>query len=84
MPKVRVKLNRKAVSAELLKNHAVAGMCMSIANQMASSAGPGYATREVSYPERTGAIVYPKNERALRDNYKNNTLEKARGGHYNG
>lgn len=57
---------------------------MGIANQMASRAGAGYAVRAVDYPERTGAIVYPKSKSAQRDNYRNNTLEKARGGHYDG
>lgn len=81
MPKVRVKLNEGAVRAQLLKG-AGAGVCMSIANQMANKAGSGFAARVVNYPERTGAIVFPKTAAARRSLYRDNALEKARGGQY--
>ncbi len=83
MSKIRVKLNNAAVREQLLKNGAVAGMCKGIASQMAERAGPGYEVREVNYPERTGAIVYPASPAARKDNYRNNTLEKVRGQKYN-
>lgn len=78
--KVRVKLNQKEVRAQLLKSSAVAGLCMSIANSRAKQAGAGYDVRVVNYPERTGAVIYPRSAAARRDNYQNNTLEKLRGG----
>lgn len=80
MPKVRVKLNGAEVRNGILKSPGAAGICMGIAQQRAEAAGPGYAARQVSYPERTGAIVYPETPAAMRDNYRNNTLEKMRGG----
>lgn len=82
MPTVRVKLNSGAVRSQLLKGGGASGLCMSIANQMANNAGPGYAVRVVNYPERIGAIVYPKSAAARADNFANNTLEKARGTKY--
>lgn len=83
MSKIRVKLNSAEVRSQLLKSGAVAGMCKGIASEMASRAGNGYAVREVNYPERTGAIVYPETQGAARDNYRNNTLEKVRSLKYN-
>lgn len=82
MPKVQVKLDKAAVRQQLLKNGTVAGMCMSIAQQMANKAGTGYAVRATNYPERAGAVVYPKTAKARRENYRRNTLEKARGGKF--
>lgn len=82
MPRVDVKLNTAAVRSQLLTGGGAPGMCLSIANQMASKAGPGYAARVVRYPERTGAIVYPKTAAARANNYASNTLEKVRGGKY--
>lgn len=84
MPKVQVELNKGNVRAQLLKGGGAPGLCLSIANSMANKAGPGYAARVVSYPERTGAIVYPKTAAARANNYASNTLEKVRGGKYNG
>lgn len=81
MPKIKVKLNGSVVRSMLLKG-AGAGVCMGIAQAMAEKAGPGYAVRRVDYPERSGAIVYPSSAAARADNYSNNTLEKARGQHY--
>lgn len=82
MPRVRVKLNKGEVRAQLLTGGGAPGLCLSIANQMANKAGPGYAARAVAYPERTGAIVYPKTAAARANNYASNTLEKMRGGKY--
>lgn len=84
MNNVRVKLDKRAVREQLLKSSAVAGLCMAAAKQKAEMCGPGYATRVVNYPERTGAIVYPATAAARADNYRNNTLEKVRGAKYNG
>lgn len=78
MSKVLVKLNSAEVRTQLLKSGAVVGMCKGIASEMASRAGNGYAVREVNYPERTGAIVYPATPEARRNNYLSNTLEKVR------
>ncbi|MBR3330393.1 MAG: hypothetical protein IKG25_04165 [Mogibacterium sp.] len=84
MPNVKVVLRQGEVRAQLLKGGGAPGMCLGIANQMANKAGPGYAARMVNYPERTGAIVYPKTAAARANNYASNTLEKVRGGKYNG
>ena len=83
MNKVRVKLDKRAVREQLLKGGGAPGLCLSLANQMANKSGNGYAVRVVDYPERTGAVVYPKTAAARADNYSNNTLEKARGAKYN-
>lgn len=80
--KVRVKLDKAAVSAQLLKGGGAPGLCLSIANQMANKAGSGYAVRVANYPERTGAVVYPKTGLGRADNLTNNTLEKLRGEKY--
>ena len=82
MRKVKVKLDEGAVRSQLLKG-AGAGVCLGIANQMANKAGTGFAARVVDYPERTGAIVFPKTAAARRAYYRDNALEKARGGKYN-
>lgn len=82
MAKVRVKLNKSEVRAQLLKGGGAPGLCLSIANQMADKCGSGYEVRVVDYPERTGAVVYPKSGAARADNYAQNTLEKARGAKY--
>ena len=83
MPKVKVVLRKGEIRSQLLTGGGAPGLCLSIANQMANKAGPGYAARVVSYPERTGAIVFPKTAAAKSDNYTSNTLEKMRGGKYN-
>lgn len=82
MSKIRVKLNQGNIRSQLLKGGGAPGLCVGIANSMANKAGLGYAVRVVNYPERTGAIVYPKTEAAKANNYSSNTLEKARGGKY--
>lgn len=82
MAKIRVKLNKGEIRNQLLKGGGAPGLCLSIANQMADKSGSGYAVRVVNYPERTGAIVYPKDAAARADNYANNTLEKMRGQKY--
>lgn len=76
---VRVKLNKSEVRNQLLKGGGAPSLCVSIANQLADKSGSGYAVRVVDYPERTGAIVYPKTAAARADNFHNNTLEKMRG-----
>lgn len=82
MPKIKVELRKGEVRAQLLNGGGAPGLCRTIANQIANKAGPGYAVRVVNYPERTGAIVYPKTAAARANNYAQNTLEKARGGKY--
>lgn len=82
MPRVKIKLNKGEVRSQLLTGGGAPGLCLSIANQMANKAGPGYAARVVNYPERTGAICYPKTAAARSNNYSANTLEKMRGGKF--
>lgn len=82
MSKVKFKLNGAGVR-ELLKSQEMGAICMDYAlkiQETANGSCPGYVAEARHYPERTGAAVYPGTYAAERDNYKNNTLLKARGG----
>lgn len=73
--KVRIKLNSAGVRA-LLKDPGVAGVCQGVAAGIAESAGEGYAVEQRNYPERTGYAVKTTSFETMREEYKNNTLQK--------
>lgn len=75
---VDFKLNGAGVR-EVLKLPAMAQMCMSAASNIANQCGPGYVAESRSYPERTGAAVYPATPEAAIDNYRHNTLLRNKG-----
>lgn len=76
MSKIELKLNRSAVQ-ELLKSREMQDICMEHARRIQQIAGENYEVSERNYPERTGAAVYPANDKGYYDNLNHNTLEKA-------
>jgi hypothetical protein len=76
MSRVRIKLNKAGVR-ELLKSSEVAKECMDHARQIQSRAGEHYIAETRSYPERTGAAVYPADSEGYFDNLRNNTLVRS-------
>lgn len=76
MAKVTIKLNSAGVRA-LLKDGGVAGVCQGIASGIAASVGEGYEIAQRNYPERTGYVVKTATYEAMREELKNNTLQKA-------
>lgn len=79
MARVKIRLNRSGVR-ELLKGEELRGECEKYARSIQSAAGPDYEMETRSYPERSGAAVYPANESGYYDNLRNNTLVKSLGG----
>lgn len=79
MNKVKVVLNRKGVS-ELLKSQEAMNVCREYAEKIRAKAGAGYEISTYVGKTRVNAMVYADTYEARLDNYKNNTLLKARGG----
>ena len=79
MSKVKVVLNRKGVS-ELLKSQEAMNVCREYAEKIRDRAGAGYEISTYVGKTRVNAMVYADTYEARLDNYKNNTLLKARGG----
>ena len=79
MSKVDFKLNRAGVR-ELLKSQEALNVCREYANAVQSRAGEGYEVTTYVGKTRANASVHAATYEARRDNYKNNTLLKARGG----
>ena len=79
MNKVKVVLNRKGVS-ELLKSQEAMNVCREYAEKIRDRAGAGYEISTYVGKTRVNAMVYADTYEARLDNYKNNTLLKARGG----
>lgn len=75
----KLELNREGVK-ELLKSDETLEMCREYAERVQLAAGDGYEMENRSYPERSGAAVFPVTEEAGMDNLRNNTLLKALGG----
>ena len=76
MSKVRIKLNSAGVRA-LLKSAEMQEMLDEQAKAAAERCGSGYESRVGVAKKRAVADIYPATPDARRDNYKNNTLEKA-------
>lgn len=76
MNKVQFKLNRDGVR-ELLRSNGTANACRDQANKIAERCGPGYEVSIYKGTTRANASVMAVTEEAIRENYENNTLEKA-------
>lgn len=79
MSKVKVVLNRQGVS-ELLKSQEAMNVCREYAEKIRDRAGAGYEVNTYVGKTRVNAMVYADTYEARLDNYRNNTLLKARGG----
>ncbi len=76
MNKVRIKLHSAGVRA-LLKGAEMQKFLDEQAKAAAARCGSGYESRVGVAKKRAVADIYPATADARRDNYKNNTLEKA-------
>lgn len=79
MSKAKVKLDRKAVSEQLLKGEGTKTLIQQYGNRAYErvSSIEGYVKEERRYPERIGVAIYAEDYPAISDNLKNNTLLKA-------
>lgn len=77
MKRTKFKLDYKGVG-ELMRSKEMADLMTEYAEAVRGRCGDGYAVS--SYPNgrtRANASVYAETEKAIRDNYDNNTLLKA-------
>lgn len=72
----KIKLNRAGVR-QLLKSKEMQAICTEHAEEIAARCGAGYAVDSMQKETRAIATVYPQTAEARRDNYRNNTIEKA-------
>jgi len=79
MSKVRIVLNRKAVSNQLLKGDPIMDYIEGLANGFASQCGDGYSTSRYTGRNRGNVSVYAETRKAEKDNLENNTLLKVTG-----
>ena len=75
---VKIKLNSAGVR-RLLKSKAMQALLAEHAGEIAARCGAGYETDAAVMGTRAIATVYPQTAEARRDNYRNNTIEKALG-----
>lgn len=79
MSKVIFKLDKKGVG-ELLKSQETADMCKEFAEEIRERCGDGYEVDiHPGGKTRSNASVRASTEKAIQDNFDNNTLEKALG-----
>jgi hypothetical protein len=76
MSKVQFKLNSAGVR-EMLRSNGTANACREHANKVAGRCGSGYEVSTYIGTKRANASVMAVTEEAIRENYENNTLEKA-------
>ena len=76
MGKARIELNSDGVR-ELLQSQAMAAECLRQAQAIAARAGGGYIVTTYTGVTRVNASVMADTPEAIRDNLKNNTLQKA-------
>ena len=62
---------------QLLLSDEMMGICQGYADNMKATAGDGYGTSSFHGKDRVNVSVYPKTNKAYKDNQKNNTLLKA-------
>ena len=74
--KFKFVLNPEGVR-QLLTSNEMMGVCQDYANAMKASAGDGYDTSSYHGKNRVNVSVYPKTDKAYKDNQNNNTLLKA-------
>lgn len=79
MSKVQVKLNRKAISEQLLKGAETQKLINRYGQEAYGRVSniEGYKMEERTYPERVGVALFAEDYPAISDNIKNNTLLKA-------
>lgn len=79
MSKVQVKLNRKAISEQLLKGAETQKLINRYGQEAYGRVSniEGYKMEERTYPERAGVALFAEDYPAISDNIKNNTLLKA-------
>lgn len=75
---VTIKLNSAGIR-ELLRSSEMGETCMEFAQRIQNTAGEHYTVEARSYPERTGAAVFPADDEGYYDNLHHNTLIKAMG-----
>ena len=73
---LRIKLKSAGVR-QLLKSKEMQAICTEHAEEIAARCGAGYAVDSMQKETRVIATVYPQTAEARRDNYRNNTIEKA-------
>lgn len=76
MSKLEFVLNRAGVK-QLLKSQEMQEVCESYAEEVASKCGDGYEVDTYVGKNRANASVRTVTAEAVRDNFENNTLEKA-------
>lgn len=75
---VTIKLNSAGIR-ELLRSSEMGETCMEFAQRIQNTAGEHYKAEARNYPERTGAAVFPADDKGYYDNLHHNTLVKAMG-----
>lgn len=78
MDKFKFELNRAGVR-ELLKSNEMMRVCEERAIEIKNRCPDGYEISKHTGKNRVNVSVHPATEAAMRDNYQNNTLLKARG-----
>ena len=76
MSKMQFKLNSAGIR-ELLRSTEISNACREHANKVAGRCGSGYEVSTYKGTNRANASVVAVTEEAIRENYENNTLEKA-------
>ena len=70
---VKIKLNSAGIQ-ELLKSPEIQGAVSEVCGRIAQNAGSGYSSNVQIGKRRSVGRVYAGSKKAIRDNYKNNTL----------
>lgn len=76
MSKVKIVLIPSGIQ-ELLKSPDIQSVVTDVCQSIQKNAGDGYSYNVISGKKRTVGRVYADSYKAVRDNYKNNTLLKA-------
>ena len=77
MAKVKVMLNRAEIRKQILNGDSTMQYLTELAEDIQGRCGDGYEVSSQKGKTRCNARISTENYRAMRDNYKNNTLLKA-------
>jgi hypothetical protein len=77
MAKVKVVLNRSEIRKQILNGDSTMQYLTELAEGIQGRCGDGYEVSSQKGKTRCNARISTENYRAMRDNYKNNTLLKA-------
>jgi hypothetical protein len=79
MSNIKIKLNKKAISQQLLKGDETRALIQEYGNRAYGSISniEGYKVEDRTYPERIGVALFAEDYPAIADNLENNTLLKA-------